>query len=122
MAKAPKPIYYVFEMFQQLRGQLLEIKGGSVAVGALAARQDRRLAAVMWNYNWQRPEKGAGQEGAAAEQLSLNFSGLPDKTYQINLRQISENYGNPLPGLIASVLLPFLYTMIWEDVLQTGEC
>ena len=42
--KTAKPIYYVFEMFRQLHGQLLEIKGGSVAVGALAARQDHSWA------------------------------------------------------------------------------
>ena len=51
----------------------------------------------MWNYNWQRPEKGDGQEGAVAEQVSLNISGLPDEVLSVNLRQISENYGNPRP-------------------------
>ena len=91
----PKPIYWVFEMFRQLQGQLLQLKGGSAAVGALAARQDNRLAAVLWNYNWQWPETGPGQEGAQAERLNIKFSGLPDGNYRLTLRQLSEKSGNP---------------------------
>lgn len=98
--QTPKPIYWVFEMFRQLQGQLLQIKGGSAAVGALSARQDDSLATVIWNYNWQRSETGAGQEGAKAERIGIKFSGLVDRSYQITLRQISEKYGNPLsPGI-----------------------
>lgn len=94
--QTPKPIYWLFEMFRQLQGQVLQLKGGSAAVGALAARQDNRFAVVLWNYNWQRPELGGGQEGAKAERLLLKFSGLPDRSYQITLHQISENYSNLL--------------------------
>ncbi|MHB8066511.1 MAG: glycosyl hydrolase [Desulfobaccales bacterium] len=103
----PKPIYYIFSMFHRLQGQLLKVQGGAAAVGALAAQGDKRLAVVLWNYNWERGEFGAGQEKARQEEVILKLSGLPKKKeYRVTRALVSEAYGNPyaltLPGKTGS--------------------
>jgi hypothetical protein len=96
----PKPPYLVWEMFHRLRGPLLQVQGGSQAVGALAAGEGTRLAAVLWNYNWLRREKDGGQEGASQEQVTLRINGLsPAKNnYRIKGSQINAQHGNPQAG------------------------
>jgi hypothetical protein len=94
----PKPVFFVFDMFHKLQGQLVAIQGQSLAVGAFAARQGEQLRMVIWNYNWLRKEREGGREGGKTEQTTIQISGLaPEaKGYQATMSQISEHYGNPL--------------------------
>ncbi len=95
--KSPKPIYYVFDMFNKFQGEMLEVKGGSPAIGAMAAKNSNQLVVMIWNYNWLRGDKDKGRENAQQEQISITITGLPfdQSQYRITKRLISEMYGNP---------------------------
>jgi hypothetical protein len=94
----PKPVYFVFDMFHKLQGQLVPVHVQSDSVGTIAARQGEKLCMVIWNYYWLRQERDGGREGAKPEQVSIRINGLaPEpKGYQATMSQVSERYGNTL--------------------------
>ncbi|MFP3868040.1 MAG: GH39 family glycosyl hydrolase [Desulfobacteraceae bacterium] len=104
----PKPSFYVFRMFKSLKGQMLAVKGGSTAVGAVAARENHDLAILLWNYDHRHGWCDAGYDAAKLEKVSLRVTGLPanQQTFQVTQTMVSEEYGNPfyqtLPGKKAS--------------------
>jgi xylan 1,4-beta-xylosidase len=94
----PKPLYFVFAMFKAMNGNLVEVAGETKDVGILAATDNRKITALLWNYNWARGRVDKGREGAQNHEVILQIKELPSgqTEYQVKTSLLAEVHGNPL--------------------------
>jgi hypothetical protein len=96
----PKSMYFLFELFHKMKGDLLRVQEDSPNPGLLAARQDGHLTAVVWNFNWVFDQQGKGKESGQTEKVTIRFNDLVGpQHFHIRWTAIDSRHGFSGPGL-----------------------
>jgi len=98
-----KPVLNVFRMFGMMRGDLVKvdanrmypldsilasgIRGAHTDIGALASKDAKSAAVMVWNYH-DADEKGS------AEKVNIQLNGLPSKTIELKHYRIDDQHSN----------------------------
>jgi xylan 1,4-beta-xylosidase len=97
-----KPVLNVFRMFGMMKGKRVAVSGsrmydlktfvdssvrGQTDIGALAAKENKSAAIMVWNYHDEDRQ-------AAAEEITVNVDGLPPATVTVTEYRIDDEHSN----------------------------
>lgn len=83
---SPKPRYYAFSAFNELKGEKLKLSGNGSFVNALSAKSEKGITVILANYD---------PSGKNTENVPVTFTGLSPSSYNLKYTYIlSKDSGN----------------------------